>query len=625
MKKTLAAAAILLSAQHSLFAQRIQTNTIDSVTIQGNRIQMPYGKQNRDIQIITAEQVKAMPVKSINELLSYVSGVDIRQRGVSGTQADVSIDGSTFDEVLVLVNGVKMSDPQTGHHLMNVPIPLMAIDHIEILRGPAAGIYGVNALAGAINIVTRVPKENDVIAQVYSGSNFQTDSATGKTYYGWGAQASAALGNEKQSHVLSVAHDESNGCRYNTGYNAYRLFYQNHIAVSSKSNIDAMGGYVSNDFGANGYYAAPVDINSTENVQTVLGSVKYSYQLSPRVTISPRLSYRYNKDNYIFIKQSPEVYHNVHETNVLTGEVQSSIKLKNGNAGIGIEYRKEDIHSTNLGKRERNNIGIYAECKYNFTQHLNAAINLYSNSNSDFGWQLLPSADIGYTFLRHWKVFANASEGERLPTYTDLYYVGPTNIGNANLKPEHASYAEAGLQYKTYSTTLEAAYFYRHVTDFIDWVRASSLDPWQPRNFQSINTKGLTLRANYSLGRDLQLPKGYTIDLNASYTYLDQQIEASKEQISKYAIEALRHQAVLSVNTVLFNHLLINFAGRYQYRISNNDYTILDARVGYKSKWWELYADVNNILDAQYKEIGTVPMPGRWFTIGARISTAWTK
>src|SRR5690606_12287921 len=116
---------------------------------------------------------------SVNELLSYVAGVDLRQRGPFGTQSDVSIDGSTFDQVLVLINGVKMSDPQTGHHLTNVPIPLSSIDHIEILRGPAARIYGVNALAGAINIITRVPAQTEVSAQVYTGSSFKTDTATG--------------------------------------------------------------------------------------------------------------------------------------------------------------------------------------------------------------------------------------------------------------------------------------------------------------------------------------------------------------------------------------------------------------------------------------------------------------
>ncbi|MBW7913509.1 MAG: TonB-dependent receptor plug domain-containing protein, partial [Taibaiella sp.] len=189
---------------------------LDSVVISGNRIEEAYGRENRNIEVLDSRQIRALPVKSTNELLSYVAGVDLRQRGPVGTQADVSIDGSTFDQVLVLINGVKMSDPQTGHHMLNIPIPIGAIERIEIVRCPAARTYGVNALAGAINIVTKTPVQDEVFAQAYAGSSLKQDTATGETYYGWGAQASAAIAGNKHSHILSVAHDEGSGFRYNT-------------------------------------------------------------------------------------------------------------------------------------------------------------------------------------------------------------------------------------------------------------------------------------------------------------------------------------------------------------------------------------------------------------------------
>ncbi len=217
-------------------------NALDSVIIKQNRFQLALTKQNKNIQIITAKEISALPVRSVNEVLAYAAGVDLRQRGPVGTQSDIGLDGGTFDQTLILINGVKMSDPQTGHHLMNLPIPLSSIDHIEILRGPAAYIYGVNSLAGAINIVTKVPKENEVSAQAYAGSSFKTDTTTGDTYHGWGVQASASLGNEKQSNILSFAHDEGNGYRHNTAYNAYRVYYQNKTIINSKNELDAMGG-----------------------------------------------------------------------------------------------------------------------------------------------------------------------------------------------------------------------------------------------------------------------------------------------------------------------------------------------------------------------------------------------
>lgn len=593
-----------------------QQNALDSVIIRENRLQTSWNAQNRNIHVMDAKQIAKLPVKSVNELLSYVAGVDLRQRGPFGTQSDVSIDGSTFDEVLVLINGVKMSDPQTGHHLLNVPIPLSSIDHIEILRGPAARTYGVNALAGAINIITRVPVQDEVSAKVYAGSSFKTDTATGDTYLGWGAQASAALAGKNQSHIFSIAHDEGNGYRYNTGYDAYRLFYQNQIKVNDKDNIEAMGGYISNHFGGNGYYAAPADAESEETVQTATGSIAYNYHPTSRILIKPRLSYRYNHDDYIFIRQKPEVYHNIHETNVVTGEVQSAIQTKNGNIGAGVEWRNENINSTNLGKRSRNNLGIYAEYKHYFSSRFNASAGLYANYNTDYDFSVFPGVDAGYRISRNWKLFANATTGQRLPTYTDLYYKGPSNIGNDQLKPENAMYGEGGIRYHQSLLSVQASYFYRHVTDFIDWVRATSTDPWQPQNFQSINTNGITAQVTYQLSEHLHTSENYQASLQASYTYLHPEIESPTSEISKYAIEALRHQFTVSFRNTLFQRFQVNVNARYLYRINANDYTLLDARVGYNHKQWTLFADLNNILDTQYKEIGAIPLPGSWYTFG---------
>ncbi len=619
MQKHLIIGLGLVGSSLSSFAQQ----ALDTVIIHENRIQASFGKQNRNMQVMDRKQIATLPVKSTAELLSYVAGADFRQRGPNGTQADISIDGSTFDQVLVLVNGVKMSDPQTGHHMMNLPIPISAIEQIEVLRGPAAMVYGVNALAGAINIVTRIPQQNEVSAQVYAGSNLQTDTASGDTYYGWGAQASASFAGKQQSHILSVAHDEGNGYRYNTAYKATRLFYQNRIVLNSKNSIDAMGAYIHNDFGANGYYAAPVDANSTETVQTAIGSIAYTLKPNNKLMIRPRVSYRYNNDDYIFVRQNPSLYHNIHETNVATGEVQSSYTMRKGTVGMGVEYRNEDINSTNLGKRNRNNTGIYAEYKHYFNDKLNAGLGVYANYNSVYGWQAFPGLDAGYRFLPKWKVFANASMGQRLPTYTDLYYKGPTNIGNASLQPEHAKYAEGGLQYNGSILFARAAYFYKNNTDFIDWVRATTLDPWQPQNFQSVNTNGISGQVTYQLSKHLALSDKYVINLQGNYTYLSPVIETPNNAISKYATEALRHQAIASVRSMLWNKLQLNANVRYLYRINANDYTLVDARVAYRIKQFNIYADVNNILDTKYREASVIQLPGRWYTVGVQFNTTY--
>lgn len=626
MKKQilLVAGAAILST--SAKAQNASVNKLDSIVIQENRITEPYGKQNRNLQVLDSKQIRSLPVKSTNELLAYLAGVDLRQRGPWGSQSDVSIDGSTFDQVLVLVNGVKMTDPQTGHHIMNLPIPLSAIDHIEVVRGPAARTYGVNALAGAINIVTKVPQGNTVFAQAYAGSSFQQDSATtaqGDLYFGSGAQVAASIAKENHSHLLSVAYDKSNGYRYNTGSEAARIYYQNKIVLGRKHDIEAMGGYVKNSFGANGYYAAPADVESTEEVETAMGSIKYNFRPTEKITISPRISYRYNNDDYIFVRQKPSLYHNIHETNVVTGEVQSSIKLNKGTIGLGVEYRNLQINSTNLGFGHRDNLGIFAEYKHYFSDRLNASAGLYANYNSDYDWQVFPGVDVGYYVAKDLKLFANATMGQRLPTYTDLYYKGPTNIGNATLQPEYAQYAEGGIQYSKRGLLLKGAYFYRRFTDFIDWVRVSPMDPWQPQNFQNVNTSGITFNANAELSELMGWSDNYRVSINANYTYLDPKIVKPNNDYSKYAIEALRHQATISVRSLLYRKVQANLTYRYLYRISANDYTVIDFRLGYQLKDVLIYADLNNLLNTQYKEVGAVQMPGSWYSIGVRLNTDW--
>lgn len=592
---------------------------LDSMVIRENRIATPLHEHNENIEVITRKEIATYPVKSATELLSYISGVDLRQRGPSGVQADISIDGSTFDEVLILINGVKLSDPQTGHHVLNLPIPLQAIDHIEILRGAASNIYGVNALAGAINIVTRQPAKNELDAQAYSSSSFQNDTGNGETYYSYGLQAAAAFAGKNQSHQLSFSHDQGNGYRYNTAFRNNKIFYNNHIALAPHHSIDAIGGYTYNDFGASLYYAAPNDAEATEKVETALGSVKYSWQCNERLSISPRISYRYNKDDYIYVRQKPDLYHNVHETGVMTGEVQGSYKIGNGIIGAGVEYRSEQINSNNLGKYNRENTGVYAEYKYAFKRKFNAAVSFYGNYSSNYGWLSFPAIDMGYYITRHIKVYATASSGARLPTYTDLYYNGPSNIGNDLLKPEYASYVSGGVQYSNTKLQLKAMGFYRHTDDFIDWVKDSIAGKWQPQNFQTVATQGLTLNGNYDFSNDFLSTKTFNLSVNFAYTYLDASITTPSEKLSKYAIDALRHQFIAGVRATLFEKLQINFNSRYQYRISANDYTLLDARVVLLFKSWNIYADVSNLLNTDYKEIGAIPLPGRWYSLGLRL------
>ena len=235
MKKRTTLFALLTTVSITAWAQQQDTLTdpsvprseLEEIVIQGNRLETPFNKVTRDIQLITQKQLEALPAKSLNGVLSYINGVDIRQRGPFGAQADISIDGGTSEQTLVLINGVKMLDAQSAHNMMNIPLPLSAIDHIEVLRGAAARVYGINALTGAINIVTKKESHSSLIADVKTGSSFKSkEEGDGSGIYAGGSvEATAILGSEKQSQLLALSQSNYNGQRYNSAAQITKLFY----------------------------------------------------------------------------------------------------------------------------------------------------------------------------------------------------------------------------------------------------------------------------------------------------------------------------------------------------------------------------------------------------------------
>lgn len=596
---------------------------LTEITIRENRLQSPFAEQNRNITVLDRSLIRTLPVKSVNELLSYVSGVDVRQRGPWGTQADIGIDGGTFDQTLVLINGIKISDPQTGHNMMNLPVPLDAIDHIEVLRGPAARMYGVNGLNGAINIVTRTPAATGIDARVYAGSSFNRDSSDNKLYGGYGVQAAGSLRGAHSAHYLSLGQEQASGYRYNSAFRNNRIFYQGQTDLSPSARLELLAGYVYNKFGANGFYSAPGDKEAQETVQTGLLGAGATIKVNNVWTLKPRISYRYNHDDYIYIRQKPEVYRNRHETHVADAELNNTFSTSAGTFGLGLEARQERINSSNLGNWQRNNYGFFGEYRFDKVKDLMVNLGAYANYNSDFGWRIMPGIDAGYRIYGGWRLFANAGVGQRLPTYTDWYYKGPLNIGNDQLRPEYSYNMEGGLKYSSTALNVSASYFNRRIEGFIDWVKDSVTAPWQPMNVHRIRTQGFTCSADYRWNGDAGAGLVSGLIAGLSYTYLESSIKNKGMEaapLSRYALENLRHQATARMSLTLLRYLGVSGAVRYQQRINYRDYTLLDIRLSYNRQRYSVYADATNLGDVRYIEAGAVPMPGRWVTLGFKWS-----
>ena len=511
-----------------------QQNELEEVIIQGNRIQIPFSQAARDIQIVTRKEIEMLPARSLNEVLSYISGVDIRQRGPFGTQTDISIDGGTSEQAIVLINGVKMIDAQTAHNMMNLPVPLSAIEHIEVLRGAAARVYGINALTGAVNIVTRRESQSSLTASLQAGSSFQQkEENDGSGIYGGGAaELTGIFGNQKQQHLFSAAQSNYNGQRYNSASRNTRLFYTGNYDLDASNSLKAMAGYARSRFGANGFYAAPGDRNSEEFVKSAVFSLASRHRWGD-FSLSPRISNRYGEDDYRYFKNDPTRGRSSHYTNALMLELNSRLQTSLGHFGFGLESRLEEIHSSNIGNHNRDNHGAYAEFGTSLGEKFRGSLGIYANYNSSFGWQAYPGMDLAYLPDDHWKLSASIGSGQRIPSFTDLYLNQlPGNVGNPGLQPENAWNYEGNIQYSKKDLNLQLGYFQRTITDFIDWVRADPSEAYSPVNFGKNRMQGLYGRVSQDFGLGRQYNLGYRI----SYNYLQPDISTSAAGHSKYVL-----------------------------------------------------------------------------------------
>lgn len=607
---------VLCLAAQSIFAQNVNdTIAIGEVSILDNRLNTPLSKENRNIYVLSKSEINKLPARSLQDVLQYASGIDLRQRGPFGTQADISMDGGSFEQTLILLNGAKIMDHQTAHNALNLPIPLEAIDRIEVVRGPAARVYGNNSLTGVINIVTRQPKKTGVYANTYFGTNFKKDSEdTDDTYTSRGVQLGANLAKETHQHQLYVSHDWGNGYRYNTAYENNKLYYQGNFQFDDANSLVASYGYVKNGFGSNGFYASPGDKNSKELVETTLVNIQSKHQLSDRISLAPRVSYRYNFDDYRYYKNDLNKARSLHYSNSISGEVNSTYQLNKGQIGVGVEYRNEQISSTSIKNHTRDNVGFYAEYKTDITPKLNVNIGTYVNYNSQYGWQAFPGIDASYAVNSNLKLMVNAGTSQRIPSFTDLYLdQRPGNIGNANVESEKAFQTEIGFKYNKRNWTFNAYYFYRSITDFIDWVRLTSNEPWQAQNFGDLRTHGFNTKVSYLAN----LSANQSLKFSLSYSYLDPEFKNVDDQYnSKYKIESLKHQLINTIDYSI-GRTTLSVANRYNTRQSYKSYWITDARINHSFKNnLSIYFDAQNIFNTTYNEAGAIPLPTTWMSLG---------
>ncbi len=562
---------------------------LDEVVVSSPRLDVPFSDDSKSVTVITAEQIADTPVSNLVDLLRFQAGIDIRRQGIEGAQADVYLRGGTFDQVLLLIDGIRVDDPQTGHHTLNSALPLEVIERIEIVKGPAARIYGQNALTGAINIVTKKEGKKGATLTARQGSFHTTNlGATAQDY------------SDNQQHVIHFSRLSNDGYRHNTDLDNLHFFTHSAFGASKKLKLLTM--FNERKFGANGFYGYASYKDQYEETQSSLVALTTSFA-SEKAVWTPRIFWKRGQDEYILIRNNPGAYRNMHINNKIGFSVDTKLIHSNGNlSGFGAELSSVSIQSNNLGEHSRTIAHFFFEHRMKWN-NMSVTPGFALSHFSDIDTFFYPGLDLGLRLNEKAKLIFNTGYTYRVPTYTDLYYNGPTALGNVDLKPEKALSHELSFRYNTLTWELEAALFQRNSENLIDYVEVTVGDSqWLASNIQDVTTTGGELNSSYhyTIGEQRQT---FTV----SYGYIHD--DYTKTVNSRYALNSLKHNINLQFLNRLSSKVSTSFSYRYATRPLGGHFKVLNAQLEYVVDKFTIQLQGRNLFDADYYE-NLIPMPG---------------
>jgi len=582
-----------------------ETQPLGKIVVTPSRLETTNASNAKSVAVIEGAAFNESVYRAIPDLIGNIGGVDIRRRGPEGVQTDINIRGTTFEQNTVLIDGVSVSDPQTGHHNMDLPVTAQDIERIEMLKGPASSLYGANAFGGVINIITKRPREDKVIIETEGGSH---------DYYKGALSVSYPVG--MFGNRFSFEESRSTGYMPETEFDITSL--SNATSVETGAGVyDILFGYTKKDFGAGSFYSNLYP-DEEEHTDTRFFSVSGTAE-SGTLKMTPKLFLRRHKDKFALDRNRPGWQTNYHTTYDYGGALNFGLENECADAAYGFELSRDTIDSTNTQTHERGKGGLYVEISPHLFEKLYVNIGLREDFISVFGWQHSPSVSAAYATSDSFKIRSSIGKAYRMPTFTDLYYADAANIGNPDLHPEYCWSYEAGADYATPLLNCSATYFYRNSYDTIDWTRSSSRDPWRVSNIGDIDTNGFESSLEFfpaKAVKELPIEKIYV-----TYTALDSY--RKHDYLSKYALDYLKQQVSSSVVLDIYgfkNSWTLN----YKKRIGDSGFIVIDTRVTKEifrkdKAAFSVFLDICNLFDVKYSEQSNIPMPGRWFKSGARL------
>ena len=636
---TVAATALLLM-QGTTFAQsdrEPQTRTLQEVQIVLSADSLQGSSE--PAAVLTAKDFQQTTIRSIGDLVALLPGVDLRTRGAGDVQGDLSMRGGTFDQMLLLLNGVNLTDAQTGHHTMDIPIDITMVERVELLSPSQLMSRGIVGFCGAVNIVVAEQYRDRLLADVSAGSYGTVNASLlgTKTLGDWTLTATAA-------------YHRSDGHRPNTDYRHGSLFLQARRHTEANDLHLQLGGQLK-DFGSAGFYSTTYP-DQYEATRTLVASATDNFRLSTfnfQFSIYGRLHrdrFELFRDGYVDDVPSWYSGHNHHLASIGGARLLATRPLGIGEVRAGAEVRREGIWSNVLGTADSTLPSPYNKSAARTSTTLFGGYGLRRGAfsaeavalgqyNTQFGTNYGLAANMAYN-LSAFNFQFSISRTFRLPTFTDLYYQSATQQANPDLGAESSTNVELSVATRRLALsnssflTLHTSFYYRSGTDIIGWVRPSEEDLWLSMNQTAVDALGIDASANFQFS---------ILNFQFSYSYCH--IEADhRGLLSSSAIDHLSHKAQLWASVRPVDRLCLKAGASLRHRegqyVENGEAQaygtalLVDAAVEYDllrscrqdagGPRLTLYLEGHNLLDRPWRDLGGVPQPGLTLMAGARLA-----
>ncbi len=567
--------AILLVLSLSLYGQQHET-----VVVTGTFEPLSLDEIDRAVLTLPVRD-HTLLFNTLTDFLKLDPSVDLQERAPGGVQTDVSIRGANFGSALILLNGQRLNDAQTGHHDMDIPVPLAAVQRVEILRGSGSTMYGSDASGGVINIIAAPPEGLEVRLRTAAG-NYGTNQQSGSISDTFGAV----------SEQLSFARDFSTGFIPDRDYRNLQFASLTHARTSLGAS-DLTLAYMDHPFGADQFYG---DYPSWEDTKTWFAGVRQ--ELGPSTEAD--FSYRRHSDLFVLFRDQPDIYTNHHADESEVADLRRHESLSpSANLFYGVEALHESIVSNNLGNHARSRAAVYAAADFRALRRFSLTISAREEVYRRWSGEFSPTVAGGAWLSRKVKLRASASRSFRVPSYTDLYYSDPANLGNPNLRPERAWTYEGGADWAVASRIRAGlTVFQRRERDGIDFYRNDPTDLWRALNIDNLDFTGV----------EASLHAG---DFDFAYTALRGTQDTIPVGATKYTFNYPTQSGVASWQRSLPGGLLFRTRLGALNRRARDPYALWDLYAARGAGKIHPFVQISNVTSTRYQEIQGVDMPGR--------------